>query len=172
MEVGTHHLALFVVLTSRRPQRCCHFAMKRTRSEFRTAPRHRRVGNQPSSFALLSHVSAMKRMSRYISLYNMPYLRAEIVLTYLDSAEDPELGLSPRPHLQRLLAIIVLSTTRTISCFSCLRPAKLNLQQINRLRTASFIDDVPCVYYLVATVSIHNRQVLPIFSSWRRDIRR
>jgi hypothetical protein len=46
-----------------------HYGTNKDRmfSELGTAPRHRRVGNGPSSCVLLSHVFMMERMSRCVS---------------------------------------------------------------------------------------------------------
>jgi hypothetical protein len=67
MEVHTHHLVLFIDLTSRRPTGAVVPAMKRTRNEVGTDPRHRRIGNQPPSSVLLSYVSVVKGMSRHVN---------------------------------------------------------------------------------------------------------
>ena len=79
MEVHTHHLALFIDLTSRRPTGAVVPAMKRARNELETDSRHRRIGNQSPSSVLLFYVSVVKRMSRHINWYNTPHLGAKDV---------------------------------------------------------------------------------------------
>ena len=94
-------------------------------------------------------------------------------------------GSSPWPHLERLLAIIVLSTS-SFNCSACLPPAKSNLQKINKLGTASLttylvctISSLPSLYTIaeycpscsVGGGKIHRRVALPVCERIRCDSR-
>ena len=111
--------------------------------------------NVRSRYLFSDVVSMMKKTPRCICLNDTLYVRAEAI--YRNWGGKWQLckqlrvrmeldNLCCASPLERLLSIIAsLTGPHLSSCILCLQPIKSNLQEIDRLVTKSFMNDVPCV---------------------------